>query len=90
MTMKLNFDFAVQEVADMFVAVAKDRETGDPQKVFRLNETGATIIEALQEGSDEEAIVARLTREFNVDEATARKETAGFIQMLTDNGLASL
>ena len=85
--MKLKYKIEIKEVADMFVGVATDFETGDPQKTFRLNETGVTIIKALQDGDDEEAIVAKLLNEFIVDEATAKAETTNFLKMLVENGL---
>ena len=85
--MKLNYDIEISEVADMYVASAKDFENGTPQKTFRLNETGVTIIKALLDGADEEAIVDRLLNEFTVDETTAKKETISFLQLLADNGL---
>jgi hypothetical protein len=88
--MKLNYNIEIGEVADMYVAAAMDFKTGEPQMTFRVNETGITIIKALQEGDDEEAIVKKILKEFDVDEATAKKETAAFIQMLVDNGLLQI
>ena len=88
--MKLNYDIEISEVADMFVASAKDFDNGQPQMTFRLNETGVTIIKALQDGADEETIVARLLNEFTVDEITAKEETASFLQLLADNGLIQM
>lgn len=85
--MRLNYNIEIKEIADMYVGVAMDIETGEQQKTFRLNSTGVTIIKALQDGYDEVDIVARLLKEFVVDEATAKTETTAFIQMLADNGL---
>ena len=85
--MRLNYNIEIKEIADMYVGIAMDFETGEPQKTFRLNNTGVTIVKALQEGCDEEAIVDKLLKEFAVDTATAKKETAAFIQLLADNGL---
>lgn len=56
--MKLNYEFSIQEVADKFVAVAKNPETETVEQVFNLNESGAVILKALQEGKDVPAIVA--------------------------------
>lgn len=88
--MKLNYDIEISEVADMYVASAKDLENGTPKMTFRLNETGVTIIKALQDGADEEAIVSGLLNEFTVDETTAKEETASFLQSLADNGLLQM
>lgn len=48
--MKLNYEFSIQEVADKFVAVAKNTETETVEQVFNLNETGAMILKALKMG----------------------------------------
>ena len=85
--MRLNYNIEIREIADMYVGVAMDFETGEPQKTFRLNNTGVTIVKALQEGNDEEAIVAKILKEFTIDATTAKKETVAFIQLLADNGL---
>lgn len=85
--MRLNYCIEIKEISDMYVGIAMDIETGEPQKTFRLNNTGVTIVKALQEGCDEEAIVAKILKEFTVDAATAKKETFAFIQLLADNGL---
>ncbi len=90
MNMKLNYDIEISEVADMYVASAKDLENGTPKMTFRLNETGVTIIKALQDGADEKTIVSKLLNEFTVDEVTAKEETTSFLQLLVDNGLLQL
>lgn len=55
--MKLKYDFSVQEVADMFVAIAKNRETQTVEQIFTLNETGALILKALHENKETATIV---------------------------------
>ena len=64
--MKLKFDFIIQEVADKFMAVAKNGETEEVEKVLNLNETGAIILRALQDGADTPAIVSQLLAEYDV------------------------
>ena len=85
--MKLNYNIKIKQVADMYVGVATDFETGESKKTFRLNDTGVTIIKALQDGDDEETIVAKILNEFVIDEATAKAETSHFLKMLVENGL---
>ena len=58
--MKLKYDIAIQEVADKFMAVAKNGETEEVEKVLNLNETGAIILRALQDGAEEQIAFARL------------------------------
>ncbi len=86
--MKLKFDFAIQEVADKFMAVAKNAETEEVEKVLKLNETGAVILRALQNGADTSAIVSQLLAEYNVTSQEAEAEVNNFIDMLKENSIA--
>ena len=86
--MKLKYDFAIQEVADKFVAVGKNPETQTVEQVFNLNDTGALILQALQDGSDVPAIVNLLLSKYDVTQQEAKTEVNEFIAMLNDNGLA--
>lgn len=88
--MTLKYDFSIQEVADKFIAVAKNRETETVEKVFNLNETGALLLKALQEGLDVSAIADRLVAEYDIQPADAESEVQAFIDMLVRNGLATL
>ena len=87
--MKLNYEFSIQEVADKFVAVAKNTETETVEQVFNLNETGAMILKALQDGMDVPAIVSLLLSQYDVEPQEAEDEVNTFIDMLVSNALAS-
>ena len=87
--MKLNYEFSIQEVADKFVAVAKNPETETVEHVFNLNETGAVILQAIQEGEDSPAIVTRLLSQYDVEPQEAETEVNAFIDMLVTNALAN-
>ena len=87
-TMKLKYDIALQEVADKFVAVARNGETEDVEKVFTLNETGVIILRALIDGADTAAIVSQLLAEYDVTPQEAEAEVNAFIDMLKENGIA--
>ncbi len=86
--MKLKFDITIQEVADKFMAVAKNVETEDVEKVLNLNETGAIILRGLQDGADIQAIVSQLLAEYDVSPQEAEAEVNNFIDMLKENGIA--
>lgn len=85
--MKLKYEFSMQEVADKFVAVAKNTETETVEQVFNLNETGAIILKALQDGEDVPAIVDQLLSQYDIEAQEAEDEVKAFINMLTENGL---
>ena len=85
--MKLNYEFSIQEVADKFVAVAKNTETETVEQVFNLNESGAVILQALQDGKDVPAIVGLLLSQYDVEPQEAEDEVNAFVNMLKVNGL---
>lgn len=87
--MKLNYEFSIQEVADKFVAVAKNRETETVEQVFDLNETGALILQALQDGQDTSAIVSLLLSKYDVQPDEAEAEVTVFVNMLVENDFAT-
>ena len=86
--MKLKYDFSIQEVADMFVAVGKNPETQTVEQVFNLNDTGALILQALQNGDDVPAIVSQLLSKYDVTPQEAEAEVNEFIEMLKESELA--
>jgi len=57
------------------------------KQYYRLNETGAAIWKALERGLDEPAIVAELTREFDVAAETAAEEVRRTVAELGERGL---
>lgn len=87
--MKLNYEFSIQEVTDKFVAVAKNRETETVEQVFNLNESGALILQALQDGQDAPAIVSLILSKYDAQPDEAEAEVTAFIDMLVENDLAS-
>ena len=87
--MKLNYKIEINEVADVLMGVAIDPETGEPKKMFRLNDTGATIVRELQQGGGVDGAVAKLMSGFIVDEATAKESVDSFIKTMIENGLAT-
>ncbi|HAZ00336.1 MAG TPA: PqqD family protein [Opitutae bacterium] len=54
---------------------------------FRMDPVGARIWELLETPCDRETIVQALLAEYEVDEATCRKETDGFLDRLQDASL---
>jgi 7-cyano-7-deazaguanine synthase len=79
---KLNYDYDIKKVSDMFLANVMNPETGEVKKTFRLNETGVIILEALQDGADIEEVTKRLTDGFDVDYETAKTQASAFIAKL--------
>lgn len=57
------------------------------KRYHRLNRTAAAIWKGLEEGEEDDAIVARLTREFEVSASDARAALAQFLGELRTLGL---
>ncbi|GAA4436451.1 lasso peptide biosynthesis PqqD family chaperone [Phytohabitans houttuyneae] len=65
-------------------AVLLDEESG---AFWTLNETGVAVVRAIAEGGDAEAAVAALSREFDVDRATAEHDVSCLVSELCASGL---
>lgn len=84
---RIKYDIAIQEVADKFVAVARNGETEEVEKVFTLNETGVFIMRALVDGADTATIVSQLLAEYYVTQQEAETEVNNFIDILIKSGI---
>ena len=85
--MKIKSGFVVRKVAGKSVAVAVGERSRDFRGVITLNETGRTLFDALQSETDIDALTALLTREYDVDEDTARTSALDFIGRVREAGL---
>lgn len=85
--MKLNYQIILQELGETIVAVIKDHETQQVVHAYKMNETGAFIINQINAGLDETAIVKRMSEEFAVSSDLAKQEVHEFIDMLKNKGI---
>ena len=83
--MKIKDGFILRSVAGQTVVLPTGDEL-DLNVMITLNETGTFLWERLQEETDENALVAALLSEYDVDEETARKAVQGFAAKLEVNG----
>lgn len=83
--MKLKDGFLMRSVAGQTVVLPSGDEL-DLNMMITLNETGAFLWERLQSETTEDALVSALLGEYEVDEETARKAVAAFVQKLSENG----
>jgi len=56
-------------------------------QIFELNDTGARVWELLHEGITGDALVDRLSEEFEVESSTLRNEIKSLLSELVDEGL---
>ena len=85
--MKLKYDFAVRTICGESVAVAIGEGSRDYHNIISLNETARDIFKLIQEGNDEDAIVAAMLKEYDVTEEKLRPEVQALIAKLKDEGL---
>lgn len=85
--MKLNYQIILQELGETIVAIIKDNETQQVVHAYKMNETGAFIINQINAGLDEIAIVKRMSEEFAVSSDLAKQEVHEFIDMLKNKGI---
>jgi len=83
--MQLKEGFILRTVAGETVVVPTGAQL-QTNMMITLNETGKFLWERLEKGTDEEALVAALLGEYDVDEQTARKHVALFVGKLNENG----
>ena len=83
--MKIKNGFILRQVAGQTV-VLPSGDSLDLNMMITLNETGAFLWERLQQETDENTLVAALLGEYDVNEATARKAVAAFVDKLNANG----
>ena len=83
--MKIKEGFLMRKVAGQTVVLPCGDEM-DLNMMINLNETGSFLWELLQTETTEDALVAALLGEYDVDEKTARDAVAGFVAKLNENG----
>ena len=83
--MKIKEGFLLRQVAGQTVVIPCGDEL-DLNLMITLNGTGAFLWERLQSETDEDALVSALLGEYDVDEETARKGVAAFVEKLNENG----
>lgn len=84
MTYSLSKEYVWKEVGDSVVVLHLDSG-----RYFSLNDSGSFIWKAIMDGLSLGGIVEKLTAEFNVDEASARKDTEAMIEQLATKGAIS-
>lgn len=82
--MHLKYKFAIQEVADTFVAVVSDEDMEKFNGLIRMNKTGKDIFELLSDDVTEEDIVAALQKKYEGSEENIRDEVHKFVAYLSD------
>jgi hypothetical protein len=71
-----------RKTGNEYVLVPIANNIADMNSVYTLNETGAFIWELLDGKRDLNSIISELTREYEIDELTAREDVLNFIDRM--------
>lgn len=85
--MKIKSGFLLRKVGEQNIVVAIGDESRDFNGIIRLNETGRFLWEKLQNATTENELVSAMLLEYNIDEATAKNDTAEFLESLKEANL---
>lgn len=85
--MKLDHEFMISTIAGEHVLVpVGSKEIGD-KGLITLSPVGVYIVRLIQEGKDEDEIIASILKEYDIDRQTVEHDLAGFISSLCDHGV---
>ena len=82
--MKIKEGYLLHQISGQTVVLPSGSDL-DLNMMITLNDTGTFLWERLQTETDEAALVTALLGEYDVDEATAAKCVAAFVNKLHDN-----
>ncbi len=85
--MKIKQGFVLRKVGTQWAAVAVGAELVDFNAMVSTNETGAFLWELLKDGADRDELIAKMTAEYDVDEATAAEDIDEFVDKLASAGI---
>lgn len=85
--MKIKGDFVLRDISGTTVVVPVGDRAVDFGGMLNLNETGAFLFKALQQGADETQLASSLADEYEVTQEKAAEDVALFINKLKDAGI---
>ena len=80
--MKINKNFILRQVIDMWVVLPLADKTVDFNGLITLNESGVLLWKTLENGADMDALVAALMSEYDVTAQQARLDVEAFLEKL--------
>ena len=84
--MKLKKDYVLRQVADTYVVLPLGQATVGFDGMLKLNESGALLWKALEQGADREALADAMTGEYDVSRQQALEDIDEFIAKLHKAG----
>lgn len=84
--MKAKENFVLRQVAGTWVVIPLGQAAVDFNGMLTLNESGAVLWKALEQGGDRETLADALTGEYNVSRNQALADVDEFLTVLTNAG----
>lgn len=85
--MKIKKGFAKKEIAGENIVVPVGKTSLDFNGMITLNSSGAFFWDCLCSDTTVDEVVQRVVNEYEIDEATAKKDVKAFVKMLEENKL---
>ncbi len=85
--MKIKENYMLRQVADTFVVVPIGAEVANFNGMINLNGVGAFLWRTLESETTFEELLITMMNEYEVDEATAKKDLSVFISQLEESNL---
>ncbi len=86
--MKTKKGFRLRSICGEQIIVAEGKENIDFSKIISMNESAAYLWQQVQDSEfNDEDLTAMLLKEYDVDEATARKDVADIVKQWLDAGI---
>lgn len=85
--MKLKHQYAIQAIADSFMAMAITDDQQAQNTLLRVNKTGKAMLELLQQDTNEDEMVQKLLQQFEGEEPVIRTNVQKFVAELNAKGL---
>lgn len=84
--MNIKADFVLRKVADTWVVLPVGQASVDFNAMLTLNDSGAILWKALEQGGDAETLADALCAEYEVDRGTALADAKEFLDKLEQVG----
>ncbi len=85
--MKINENYLLREVAGNYLVVSIGDDSLDLGALITVNEIGAIIWRAIEDGKEKSEIIAEILSEYSIDEATASADFDEFCASLKEKNI---
>ena len=87
--MKIKEGYILREVAGNYVVLPIGQATLDFNGMISLNGTGAFLFDLMKTETNEEEMLEKLLETYQIDEETAKKDVAEFVEKIKGAGIVA-